>query len=300
LFRQYVHMIEIAANGNLFLEFEQINEINRRIRNGEVVQGRTKPIRLHLIRPDHPLPLDPDFYMGRIDARTLTGLGYAAAKKYLAQRSEEGLEFSPEVTRMSEPALGFTFREKMSGGFALGETDPYSGAKLGHAAGNTFTMHATIDIQDLDRFLVDANHPGSITGRIDFAPLGLNLPSTKGVFNLFSPTGDPSTKYMVYELGFESGGKSYYMAGHKDVRKTSIMDLWGATTTLYTTLHDGNDSSGPVVGAGMLTLGLADLMAMIPTMHATDAKSPIDAADATARFGKFFLGELWDTYVKKI
>jgi hypothetical protein len=160
-------------------------------------------------------------------------------------------------------------------------------------------MHATIDIQDLDRFLVDANHPGSITGRIDFAPLGLNLPSTKGVFNLFSPTGDPSTKYMVYELGFESGGKSYYMAGHKDVRKTSIMDLWGATTTLYTTLHDGNDSSGPVVGAGMLTLGLADLMAMIPTMHATDAKSPIDAADATARFGKFFLGELWDTYVKK-
>jgi predicted acylesterase/phospholipase RssA len=299
LFRQYVHMIEIAANGNLFLEFEQINEINRRIRNGETVQGRTKPIRLHLIRPDYPLPLDPDFYLGRIDARTLTGLGYAAAKKYLAQRSEEGLEFSPEVTRMSEPTLGFTFREKMSGGFALGETDPSSGAKLGHDAGNTFTMHATIDIQDLDRFVADADHSGSITGRIDFAPLGLNLPSTKGVFNLFSPTGDPSTKYMVYELGFESAGKSYYMAGHKDVRKTSLMDLWGATTTLYTKLHEGNDSSGTVLGAGMLTLGLADLMAMIPTMHATNAKSAADAAEATARFGKFFLGELWDTYVKK-
>jgi hypothetical protein len=40
-------------------------------------------------------------------------------------------------------------------------------------------------------------------------------------------------------------------------------------------------------------------MAIIPTLHATNAKSPEEAATAVARFGKFFLGELWDTYVKK-
>ena len=195
---------------------------------------------------------------------------------------------------------GFTFREKMSGGFALGETDPVAGAKAGEAAGNTFTMHATINIDDLQAFMSDSNHNGSITGSIDFAPLGLNLPSTSGVFNLFSPTGDTKMKYMVYELGFNaSDGKPYYMAGHKDVKDAPLTDMWKATTTLYTQLHQGTDKTGPVVGAGVLTLGMTDLLAMIPTMHAVNAASPEQAAETVAKFGKFFLGEIWETYVEK-
>jgi hypothetical protein len=75
--------------------------------------------------------------------------------------------------------------------------------------------------------------------------------------------------------------------------------MWKATTTLYTQLHQGTDKSGPVVGAGVLNLGVADLLAMIPTMRATNTSSPAEAADAVARFGRFFLGELWDTYVGK-
>ena len=146
----------------------------------------------------------------------------------------------------------------------------------------------------------DPAHAGYITGRIDFAPLGLNLPSTAGVFNLFSPTDDPTTKYMVYELGFNaSDGLPYYMAGKKIVQQASITDLWKATTTLYTELYKGTGKTGPVVGAGVLSLGMADLLAMIPTMHATNATSPAQAAEATAKFGKFFLGELWETYVQK-
>ena len=195
---------------------------------------------------------------------------------------------------------GFTFREKMSGGFALGETDPITGAKAGEAAGNTFTMHGTINIDDLQAFMSDPNHNGSITGSIDFAPLGLNLPSTSGVFNLFSPTGDAKMKYMVYELGFNaSDGKPYYMAGHKDVKDAPLTDMWKATTTLYTQLHQGTDKTGPVVGAGVLTLGMTELLAMIPTMHAVNAASPEQAAETVAKFGKFFLGEIWETYVEK-
>jgi cholesterol oxidase len=195
---------------------------------------------------------------------------------------------------------GFTFREKMSGGFALGETDPVTGAKAGDAAGNTFTMHGTIDIDDLQAFMSDPKHNGSITGSIDFAPLGLNLPSTSGVFNLFSPTGDTKMKYMVYELGFNaSDGKPYYMAGHKDVKDAPLTDMWKATTTLYTQLHQGTDKTGPVVGAGVLTLGMTALLAMIPTMHAVNAASPEQAAETVTKFGKFFLGEIWETYVEK-
>jgi predicted acylesterase/phospholipase RssA len=300
VFRQYVHMIEMAANGALFKDFDQINEINSRIANGETVGGRTQPIRLHLIRPQYPLPLDPDFYLGNINAATLVEMGYEDATKYLATRSDQGLPFSPEVTKMTNETLGFTFREKMAGGFALGETDPQTGEQVGHDAGNTFTMHGTINIQDLDQFMSDAEHPGSLAGSIDFAPLGLNLPSTTGVFNLFSPTDDPTTKYMVYEMGFNaSDGSSYYMAGKKIVKQGPITEMWKATTTLYTQLYKGTDKTGQIVGAGVLSLGMTDLLAMIPTMHATNATSPEQAAEAMARFGKFFLGELWETYVSK-
>ncbi len=300
VFRQYVHMIEIAANGALFKDFDQINDINTRIAAGEKVYGHTAPIRLHLIRPNTPLPLDPDFYLGKIDARSLVDCGYADASTYLNTRTEAGLPFSPEVTKMANETPGFTFREKMSGGFALGTTDPEAGAQLGRTAGNTFTMHGTINIDDLAGFMSDPNHLGSITGTIDFAPLGLNLPSTKGVFNLFSPTDDPKMKYMVYELGFNaSDGKPYYMAGRKEVKDAAMTDMWKATTTLYTELHQGNDKTGPVVGAGVLTLGVTDLLAMIPTMHATNTASPAQSAETVAKFGKFFLGELWETYVEK-
>jgi hypothetical protein len=195
--------------------------------------------------------------------------------------------------------LGITFREKMGGGFILGEVDPQSGAERGHAAGDALVMHATIEIQDLDRFLTVPEHPGGLQGHIDYPPLGAtSIPSTSGVFNLFSPSGDPGTKYMVYELGFRLDAKDYYLAGKKEVKQAPINDMWKATTTLYTQLHQGADKTGPVIGAGILTLGVLDLIAMLSTMHSTNSQSIEQAASAVARFGRFFLGELWDTYVK--
>lgn len=200
---------------------------------------------------------------------------------------------------MANPLLGFTFREVMAGGFALGVSEPASGEATGRTAGTTLTMHATIRIEDLNRFMADAQHPGSIRGRIDFPELGLQLPSTSGVFKLFSPTENPEMKYMVYELGFQSRGRDYYMTGHKEVKRAPVMDLWHATTTLYTQLHESVDATGPVVGAGILSLSFHDLLAMIPTMHALNASSPEEATIAVAKFGRFFFGEIWDTYIAK-
>jgi choline dehydrogenase-like flavoprotein len=104
---------------------------------------------------------------------------------------------------------------------------------------------------------------------------------------------------MVYELAFEANGESYYMAGKKIVKDGPVTELWKATTTLYTELYQGTDKSGQIVGAGILSLGMMELLEMIPTMHATNATSPEESADALARFGRFFLGELWETYVMK-
>ncbi|MGH2627050.1 MAG: patatin-like phospholipase family protein, partial [Anaerolineales bacterium] len=153
LFNQYVHMIEIAANGSLFEELERIREINERISGGESPYGQTRPIRLHVVKPAHPLPLDPEFYLGRIDAATLIALGYGDAKRYLATLREEGVPLDPEATRMQDSPPGIRFRETMSGGFALGETDPREGEREGERAGTELTMQAAVIIRDLERFV---------------------------------------------------------------------------------------------------------------------------------------------------
>jgi hypothetical protein len=204
-----------------------------------------------------------------------------------------------EGAKMTDPLLGITFRETMAGGFTLGETDPATGDKKGKHAGNILAMHATIAIQAMDRFIADPDHVGRIDGSIDYPPFGEGIPSKTGVFNLFSPTNDPRLKLMVYEMAFTHGGQDYYLAGRKEVKDDPRFDLWKDTTTLFTQLHKGPNKSTPVVGAGILTLGPVDLMKMVSTMHAINSTSAVEGAEAVMKFGRFFLGELWNIYCKK-
>jgi len=196
--------------------------------------------------------------------------------------------------------IGISFREVMSGGFALGATDPEQGEKQGRAEGNEMTMHGAIDIQDLDLFIKEPSHPGNLSGTLDFTPFGNGLQATSGIFNLFSPTDDPKLKLMVYEMAFQHAGKNYYFAGQKNVRQDPIFDLWKATTTLYSKLHEGTDKSGPMVGAGILTLGVRQLIDLVASMQAPGATTFTEKSEAIAKFGRFFLGELWDTYVRHV
>lgn len=191
---------------------------------------------------------------------------------------------------------GITFSEVMAGGFALGETDPQSGKAKGDSDGTKLTMNAEVTISDLDAFIADPDHLGNIAGSIDFTPLGTGIPSRTGVFNLFSPSGQADLKLMVYEMGIEVEGKAYYVAGHKEVKDDNGFDLWSDTTTLLTTLHQGEGKDGPVAGAGVLTLGVKDLAELLSTVRVTGTASPTEMAATVAKFGKFFLGELWHSY----
>lgn len=104
-FEQYVHMIEMSANGGLVSELDRIREINA---------GRERQVTLHVVKPAHPLPLDPLFFLGRIDAHTLCAMGYADA---IASRRDRprGSPLTAEATRMTEPPLGVRFRERLVG-----------------------------------------------------------------------------------------------------------------------------------------------------------------------------------------
>jgi len=197
---------------------------------------------------------------------------------------------------MPDQPIALSFSERMAGGFALGMSDPAEGRHAGETAGTELAMNATVLISNLDKFLSDPAHSGDLSGTIDFSPLGTAIPATAGIFNLFCPSGQPGLKLMIYEFAFKSNGRSYYLAGRKEVRDGPGIDVWRDTTTLLTRLHAGTNSTAAVIGAGTLTLSIGELIRLLGTVKVENAKTLALETEALAKFGSFFLGQLWDTY----
>lgn len=212
-----------------------------------------------------------------------------------AARAEPPADSDPAGSSASG-GPGLTFDETMAGAFALDHGDPRTGAARGRRAGTRLAMHATVEIPDVEAFAADPEHPGRLSGTVDFPPFGTGIEAGEGGFQLFSPSGDPGTRLMVYELPFRHDGQPYYLAGRKEVRDDPGLDLWSDTTTLYIRLHRGEDDRAPVVGAGILSLGVMDLVDLLRSMRATGTGSRSEALEAVGGFGRLFLGELWDTY----
>jgi hypothetical protein len=194
---------------------------------------------------------------------------------------------------MSQTAADLVFREKMSGPLTLGETDPLAGAGKGRQT--PFTFRATIRVDDMDAFVRDPRHLAQLDARISFTPWGEDLPVTRGTFNLFKAGDAPDTRLMVYGMTFEVDGRSYHLQGTKTIHDDRGFDLWHDTTRLYCHLHEGTSESGRVVGAGVLKLGVRDVLSIVRSMH-SERHQGMEEVEAIGKFGRFFLGTLWDVY----
>ncbi|XXF81297.1 hypothetical protein P2318_16520 [Myxococcaceae bacterium GXIMD 01537] len=194
---------------------------------------------------------------------------------------------------MTQAPADFLFRETMSGPLSLGAIEPVAGAGQGRQT--PFTFHATIRIDDLDAFMRDENHAASLEARVTYGPLGEDLPTKSGQFNLFKPGDAPDTRLMTYGMTFEAQGREFHLAGSKTIHDDQGLDLWHDTTRLYCLLHEGPDARGRVAGAGVLKLGVRDVVDIIRSMH-SERRDGVDEARALAQFGQFFLGTLWDIY----
>ena len=194
-------------------------------------------------------------------------------------------------------ALGLTFRETMTGWFALGETDPRSGSKRGKHEGIQLSISPIVTINDLDEFICNEHHIGTLCTEVHF-PLLFPGPVTSedGRFNLFVRIGNTRRKMMLYELSFEFGGKNYYLTGHKEIENDPGFDLLKDTTTLFTILHEGSDKRGPVIGAGILRITFPEFVKQLLSMRIIGAKSFREKLQALAVFLQFFLVELSETY----
>jgi hypothetical protein len=195
------------------------------------------------------------------------------------------------VARRSLP-LGLRFNERMRGGFAPGATDPATGAKAG--AKTPLTLQLNIDAPNLKRFLSDPDHAARITGTVTWAELGkTSLPLT-GTLRLLPNKGGKTL--MQYALDFQKDGKPYSLVGTK-YERPGVLHVWKDTTTLYTELHEGKGGKGPITGAGVVGLKLPDVVRLATSMRAEHARGIGDELTALEKFGRFFIGGLWDKYI---
>ncbi|MFE5210450.1 GMC oxidoreductase [Streptomyces sp. NPDC056600] len=209
---------------------------------------------------------------------------------------------SPADPPAGSPAGGrptaLSFTEEMKGHAALGEQDPLRGRETGRQLRQRLSFRLTITTDDVDRFADDPAHPAVATGHVDCDVLGGRLPVERGSFNLFTRGDDPADRRMLYRLELrDPGGNPVTLTGHKDIRDDPGADVWQDTTTLYVRLLAGHvaprdDADAPVLGAGVLTIRPDDFAQQLTTFR-TDGPHP---GRALQRFGRLFLGELWDVY----
>lgn len=239
LFRQYVHMIEMAATGSLLGDLAHLG----------CTPGGDR-LRLHVIKPEVPLPLDPSYLFGRIDAAALVDLGYQDARRYLADPKPFVSPFGPDVTRMRAARPGTAVRLALEGPFALGLRDPLEGGAEGETRGTTLRVHLRVDgpaAGDAYRVAGDVCVPG------------------RPEHELVSGGTACLANGIAVELrvGCAGAGGSH-----------TLRIAGSAGHALEATLQD---SGGETVGAGVLPFGRQQLARALATLSATNSVSMSEA-----------------------
>lgn len=236
------------------------------------------------------------------------GSWHAPEKSATAASIPEPLDSVLAAARDTPPPRsrlhGLHFTETMRGHIELSHqpVDDYLGAEqAGTRAGARAEFTLTIEIPELDAFLADPNMTAMATGTVQVAGLTApeGAPVRDGVWNAFVPAEDPRARRMLYALPFHGAdGRPYLLDGYKDVRDHGGFDVWAATTTLYTVIRAGHTRSGAVVATGIIRISQPDFLKQLSTFRATGTSSPLESSELIARFGKAFLGSLYDVYVK--
>lgn len=204
----------------------------------------------------------------------------------------------PEDTQPTR--VGIQFTETMMGYYSDKVTDDYQrAAEQGEKDDFPFEFTLTVISDDVDTMLQDERHAAKMVGSVTAPAISVRpLTATDGQFNLFiKDSNDPNIRYMRYNMRLTSyDGRPYYFVGFKTIHDDPGFDTWEDTTTLFITVHEGDSAKGTVMGKGILKIATADFARQMTTMKVNNADNPIQEAEAVAKFGKFFAGELWDTY----
>ena len=195
--------------------------------------------------------------------------------------------------------LTLQFTERMTGHCSTSILSGYRDAEEdGRAKGQECSFLLTIRSDDLEQMIDDDSHEATIIGTVDCPALSSDaLTVSSGRFNLFKEDeSEEGLKRMIYRFNLVSvEGAHYFFDGFKLIKDERGPDLWSDTTTLYITIHHGEDDRGPVAAKGILHIAKEDFATQMRTVESrtSDGKRSFEG---TAKLGAFFFRELWDTY----
>jgi predicted patatin/cPLA2 family phospholipase len=302
----YFQIIEASANGHFNKIVKRINENNIAIGGGRTGEfGRH--IDLKILKAEVPVHYLLNFSRDRI-AETVE-MGVTAARKWCVENQIPMKDTDgkyPPVIHATPSRLSFT--EVMKGYIMHGEKEYDTGYKKGKLSGkkdNHLMFKLTIEVDDVDSFITNPKHEATACGYIECNAFGGKQEVEKGTFNLFVDDKDPAIKHMLYRLYFNDGpGRPLTLIGFKEIKDDPGFDLWSDTTTLYTRILEGHigvdeDDNADVTASGIITIHMFDFLKQITTFR-VEGPTLSGKTSALTRFGKMFLGKLWDVYARQI
>jgi predicted acylesterase/phospholipase RssA len=299
----YFQIIEAAANGRFNQICDRIEANNTTLVAGGVGEfGRN--IELKILRAEVDLNYLIDFNADRITEAVNQGV--QAARKWC---TKNGIPFTPlpDQPKHSDPPdrISLSFREVMKGFIAQGETDYDSGFRKGQIAGTDIAVRLEITTGDIDRFVTFPQHEATASGLVICGAYGGERRVLQGVFNLLVDAEKSDRKAMYYRLFFtDENATPFTLLCFKNVHGQEDGDIWTDTTTAFTRVlrgHVGLEAEGnaEIVAAGIIRIYMLDFLHQLTTFRVEGSTLPRRTM-ALARFGKLFLGKLWDVYARYI
>ena len=203
------------------------------------------------------------------------------------------------VHATSARTAGVEFTERMSGYISDRANADYRAAEtVGRSFDTTFAFTVTVRIDDIDRFIVDPQHEGTLTGTALCKMLSLEpLDISQGVFRLMRRSSDAvETRLFEYQMLLTArDGHKYHFRGQKNVHDDlRPADLVRDTTTLFIDiLEEGNSGKS---ARGVLLIHPADFAKQMRSLHGFGGATMLDRKNAVVKFGALFAGTLFDVY----
>ncbi len=299
----YFQIIETAANGHFKRILNRIEKSNKAI-SGGVTGEFGRHIDVKLLKAEVPLHYLINFSSDRLIETV--NLGLQTARKWCRDNNIP-LAVPPDdyPVEVHSVQTRLQFTEEMKGYITFSETDYDKGFRQGREDKTDIMFHLTIKIDGVNRFITSPVHEAAAEGFIKCTALGGNLPVLKGIFNLFVHNQDPSIKQMLYRLHFnDSQGNPLTLSGFKEIKDDPGFDVWSDTTSLFTRIFKGHvnmddEQTGEILASGIIHIYFLDFMKQLTTFR-TEGPKRSDRVAALTRFGKLFLGKLWDVYANQI
>ncbi|TDW30774.1 patatin-like phospholipase family protein [Cryobacterium psychrophilum] len=236
---QYVHMIEMSATGALLADFAEAAAAGRRFV-------------LHVVKPQHPLPLDPEYFLGRISTDSLIAMGYRDARAYLDAASPTGVPADAACTAMTEHAPGIRYVEGLS-------------AKV---HGVRLTLSVTVVLP-----LPGESAVPELAGFLDYAPWGARIFLAGGAVDIDGAR-------VTYTARILHDGAWLRLSARRDLTDDPGWDAWGDMNTVELAVHDAQDT---LVLSSDLTLGVRGLRRLVASVEPVGTHGLVSRADAIRR-----------------